>query len=76
MRIEDFLHNRSVPLKVRIGTLLSGSASFGDIDFIVQAETLLEEYDEEGNNENQELKERLVRAKTNREIKINKISQN
>lgn len=76
MRIEDFLHNRSVPLKVRIGTLLSGSASFGDIDFIVQAEMLLEEYEEGSNFENQDLKERLVRAKTNREIKIKKISQN
>lgn len=76
MSLEDFLHNKSVPLKMRIGTLLSGSASIGDIDFIVQAEILLEELEGIGNNECEELCRRLVKAKTNREIKIKKISQN
>ena len=76
MRLEDFLHDRSVSLEVRIGTLLSASTSFGDINFVVHAEMLIEEYNENPSRGSGDLYARLLRAKNNRQIKISKISQN
>lgn len=75
MRIEDFLQDKTVSLEVRMGTLLASGMSFGDLNFVIYAEILLEEA-EENEKRSTDLCVRLEKAKRNREIKIKKISQN
>lgn len=76
MRLEDFLLNKDVPLPIRVGTLLASGDSLGDVNFIIHAEFLLEEFGRKKDDDSLKLFERLLKAKKNRKLKISKGSKN